>query len=100
MFLTCPSVAASLLLVPGATLTIRRRALFVPTETVSATFASEPLPIATDRALFATAPCPNASAEVALPAHWSVLFSILWSLLEWWSLDRLLSPAFRGFGRL
>jgi hypothetical protein len=66
MFFTCPSVAASLLLVPGATLTMRRRALWVPTETVSATLASEPLPIATDRALFATAPSPNVSAELAL----------------------------------
>jgi hypothetical protein len=62
MFLTCPRGAASLLLAAGATLTIRRRALLVPPETVSATLASEPLPSATERAFEATAPCPSASA--------------------------------------
>ncbi len=35
---------------------MRRRAVVVPTETVSATLASEPLPSATERALEATAP--------------------------------------------
>ena len=51
-----PESGASLFAMPGATFTMRLRAVLVPTETVLATFASDPLPIATDRACKATAP--------------------------------------------
>ena len=47
-------------------MTIRRRAVGVPTETVFATFATDPLPSTTDRGCEATAPSPAASPDFAL----------------------------------
>src|SRR5947207_11881940 len=69
---SCDTVAASVGAVPGATLTMRRNAVGVPTETVLAWSATEPRPKAT--------------------ALWAVACGFWPAAADWVPLGRVLGP--------